>query len=176
MNSTKTIEACASSLFTTGIHSNIQHCKWVSLKRWLQNSTTPGIMLFTTWHRHTCLPQNCIFRNKNHQNPEHSIIFQNTSANVSPHLCNTYSYQILQENQRAIHCAPPLSIRCSWEHCLLITLNCPPVQSFHNNIANFRVHASVTFHMTKGHFSWYAFLNVWKHVLFTGDGLQVSNQ
>ena len=28
---------------------------------------------------------------------------------------------------------------------LPITLDCPPVQSFHNNTANFRVHASVTF-------------------------------
>ena len=36
------------------------------------------------WLLHTCLPQNCVFRNKNHQNPEHSIIFQNASANVSP--------------------------------------------------------------------------------------------
>ena len=24
--------------------------------------------------------------------------------------------------------------------------------------------------VTKGHFSWYAFLNVWKHLLFAGDG------
>ena len=30
--------------------------------------------------QHTCLSQNSIFRN----NPEHSIIFQNTSAKVSP--------------------------------------------------------------------------------------------
>ena len=33
---------------------------------------------------HTCQPKNCVFRNKYHQNPEHSIIFYNTSANVSP--------------------------------------------------------------------------------------------
>ena len=52
---------------------------------------------------HTCLPQNCIFRNKNHQNPEHSITFKNTLANVSPHLLNKSGYQILQENHRAIY-------------------------------------------------------------------------
>ena len=101
-------------------------------------------------HSHTCLPRNCVFRNKNHQKPEHSIIFPNTSANVSPHLWNKSSYQILQENQTAIHCAPPLPIPCSWERCLLITLDCPPVQSFHNITMNFRVHASVIFLVNNG--------------------------
>ena len=52
---------------------------------------------------HTCRPQNCIFRNKNHQNPEHSIIFLNTSANVSPHLWKKSGHQILPENHRAIY-------------------------------------------------------------------------
>ena len=94
---------------------------------------------------HTCLPPNCIFRNKNHQNPEHSIFFQNASANVSPHLSNKSSYQIVCENCRALHCAPPLPIPCSWEHCLPIRLDSPPVQSYHHSTANFRVHASVTF-------------------------------
>ena len=94
---------------------------------------------------HTCLLQNCVLRNKNHQNPEHSIIFRSTSANVSPHLWNTSSYQILWENREAIHCAPLLPILRSWERCLPITLDCPPVQSFHNNAANFKVHTSVTF-------------------------------
>ena len=122
---------------------------------------------------HTCLSHNCIFRNKNHQNPEHSIIFRNTSANVSPHLWNKSNYQILWENRRAIHCAPPILIPRSWEHCLPIMLDCPPVQSFHNSTVNFTVHASVTFlvtTVTEGHSSWYAFLNVWKHLLFAGDG------
>ena len=67
---------------------------------------------------HTCLPQNCIFRNQNHQSLEHGIIFRNT-ANVSPHLWNNSSYQTVQENHRAIlHCAPCLLILCSWEQCL----------------------------------------------------------
>ena len=52
---------------------------------------------------HTCLPRNCIFRNKNHQNSEHSIIFRNASANVSQHLRNKSSYQILWENHGAIY-------------------------------------------------------------------------
>ena len=33
---------------------------------------------------------------------------------------------------------------------MLITLDCPPVQSFHNTTANFRVHASVTFLVNGG--------------------------
>ena len=63
------------------------------------------------------------FQEQNHQNPEHSIIFKNTSANISQHLWNKSSYQILRENWRAIHCVPPLLIPCSWERCLLITLD-----------------------------------------------------
>ena len=83
--------------------------------------------------------------NKNHPSLKHSIIFQNTSPNVSPHLWNKSSNKILWENRRAIHCAPPLTIPRSWEPCLPITLDCPPVQSFHNGATKFRVHASVTF-------------------------------
>ena len=61
---------------------------------------------------HTCLPQNCLFRNKNHQNPEHSIIFLNTSANVSPHLWKKSGHQILPENHRAIYIVhPPYQFR-----------------------------------------------------------------
>ena len=88
---------------------------------------------------------NCLFSNKNPPNPEHSIIFRNTSANVSPHLWNKSSYHILRENPRAIHCAPPLLILRSWERCLPIMLDCPPVQSYRNSTANFRVHRSATF-------------------------------
>ena len=83
--------------------------------------------------------------NKNHPSLKHSIIFQNTSPSVSPHLWNKSSNKILWENCRAIHCAPPLTIPRSWEPCLPITLDCPPVQSFHNGATKFRVHASVTF-------------------------------
>ena len=49
------------------------------------------------------------------------------------------------KSQGNVHCAPPLLIQHSCEHCLQITLNCLPVQSYHNSTANFRVHASVTF-------------------------------
>ena len=68
---------------------------------------------------HTCLPQNCIFRNKNHQNLEHSITFRNASVNISLHLCNKSGYLILRENHRAIYFG---QIPRSWEHCLLIRL------------------------------------------------------
>ena len=124
-------------------------------------------------HYHTCLPQNCVFRNKNHQNPEHSIIFWNTSANVSPHLWKKIQLpDFMGKSQGILHCAPPIPILCSWERCLPIMFDCPPVQSFHNTTANFRVHASVTFSSTvaKDHFSWCTFLNIWKHLLFAGDG------
>ena len=83
---------------------------------------------------------------KNHPNLEHSIVFRNTSAKVPPHLWNNSVYRILRENHTAIlHNALPLKIPRSWEFCLLITLDYPPVQSFHNSAANFRVHTSVTF-------------------------------
>ena len=52
------------------------------------------------WQSHTCLPQSCIFGNKNHQNPEQSIIFWNASANISSHLWNKSGCQILRENHR----------------------------------------------------------------------------
>ena len=76
------------------------------------------------------------------------------------------------KSQGNLHCAPPLMIPHCWEPCLPIMLDCLPVQSFHNSTMNFRVHASVTFlsTVTKGHFSWYAFLNVWKRLRFTGEG------
>ena len=96
--------------------------------------------------KQTCLPKNCIFRNQNHQNLEHGIIFWNTSANVSPYLWNNSCYQILLENHRAIlHCAPPLLILRRLERCLPITLDYLPVHSFNNSTANFRDRASVTF-------------------------------
>ena len=48
------------------------------------------------------------------------------------------------KSQGNVHCAPPLIPR-SWERCLPITLDCPPVQSYHNSTVNCRVHASDTF-------------------------------
>ena len=50
-----------------------------------------------------------------------------------------------KKSQGNLHCAPPLPIPRSWERCLPITLNCPPVQSLHNTTVNFTVHASVNF-------------------------------
>ena len=95
---------------------------------------------------YACLPQNCVFRNKNYQNLEHSTIFINTLANISPNLWNNSNCQIIWENHRAVlHCEPPLPIPRSPECCFPITLNCLPVQSFHNSTANFKVDASVTF-------------------------------
>ena len=119
----------------------------------------------------TCLPQNCVFRNKNQQNPEQSIILPNTSVNVSPHLWNKSSYQILWKNQRAIHCAPPWSILYSWERCLPIMLNCPSVHfTTVLRTSEFTQVPPSPLTVMKGHFSWYAFLNIWKHLLSTGDG------
>ena len=54
------------------------------------------------------------------------------------------------KSQGNLHCAPPLPIPCTWECCLPITLDCPPVQSFHNTTVNFRVHAHVTFLVNGG--------------------------
>ena len=54
------------------------------------------------------------------------------------------------KSQGNLHCAPPLPIPHSWERCLPITLDCPPLQSFHTTTANFRVHASVTFLINGG--------------------------
>ena len=54
------------------------------------------------------------------------------------------------KSQGNLQCAPPLLIPRSWERCLPITLDCPPVQSFHSTTANFKVHASVIFLVNGG--------------------------
>ena len=48
-------------------------------------------------------------------------------------------------------------------------LDCPPVQSLQNSTANFRV-SPFSSMVKKGHFSWDAFFNIWKCLLFAGDG------
>ena len=53
-------------------------------------------------------------------------------------------------SQGNLHCAPPLPMPCRWERCLPITLNCPPVRSYHSTTANFRVHESVAFLVNGG--------------------------
>ena len=143
------------TLFSIGTAQELPVCKYIPnmncngkpiwqqtwMKWWGENYIVLRFLV------HTWIPKNCVFRNKNHKNPEHNIIFRNTSANISPHLWNKSSYQILQENHRAMYTVhlPPLPILRSWERCLLIMLDCPPVKSYHNSTASFRVHASVTF-------------------------------
>ena len=147
----------------------VRVCEWAAI---LPVSTSP---IYASAHFlpvHTCLPQNCFFRNKNHKNPEHSKIFRNTSANVSPYLWNKSSYQILWENHRAIFtvhllyrfrtaenpvCRSHLTV-CQFNHftTLLRTSEFTQVSAFSSTVA-------------KDHFSWCTFLNVWKH-LFAGDG------
>ena len=99
---------------------------------------------------HTYLPKNCVFRTK-----------------------ITTTWNTAQVLGTILHLAPPLLILCSWEYCLLITLNCLPVQSFHTSTVNLRVHTSVTFlvNSDKGNFSQYFSPNIWKPLFFTGNGL-----
>ena len=54
------------------------------------------------------------------------------------------------KSQGNLRYAPLLPIPRSRERRLLIMLDCPSVQSFHNITANFRVHASVTFLVNGG--------------------------
>ena len=113
---------------------------------------------------HTCLPQNCVFRNTNHQNPKHSIIFRNTPANVSPHLWTKSSYQILGKIKGNLHCAPPFHI--SWSRPTVHQSNRFTTVLW---ISEFKQMSPFSSMVMKGHFSCYAFLNIWKRLLFTGD-------
>ena len=61
---------------------------------------------------------------------------------MSPYLWNKSGCHILQENHRAIYLTDSAQLRMLF---LPITLDCLPVQSFHNSIENFRVHANITF-------------------------------
>ena len=56
-------------------------------------------------------------------------------------------------------------------------LDCPPFKSFHNSNANLKEFMQVSpssSKVTKGHFSWYAFLNIWKPLLFAGEFCKCS--
>ena len=108
--------------------------------------------------RHTRLPKNCVFNNKNHQNLEHSTIFRSTSANVSPHLFNKSGYQILRENHKAIY-----TVHLPYWFRAAENIVCQSCSEF----TKVSPYSSM---VTKGHFSWYAFLNIWKCLLFAGDG------
>ena len=119
--------------------------------------------------RHTGLPKNCVFRNRNHQNLEHGIIFWNTSANVSPHLWNKSGCQFLRENHRAIYLANSVQLRMLF---LLITLAVNQSNHFTTapGISEFTHVSPFSSTVMKRQFSWSAFLNIWRHHLFAGDG------
>ena len=119
--------------------------------------------------RCTCLQmsltKNCVFRKKYHQNG-HSILFRNTLANVSQHLWNNSSGQILQENHRAIYLTDSAQLRMLF---LPITLDSNHLTTVLQTSEFTQVSPFLSTVM-KGHFSRDAFLNVWKCLLFTGDG------
>ena len=154
-------------------HVQFQDLIWTAEKtlRWLLSQKMYQYGLFTE-HTYMPTPKLSFQGGKNHQTLQHSIIFRNTSANVSPHLWNNSSYQISRENHRAIlHLTPPLLILYSRKWCLLIMLDFLPVQSFHNSSGNFKFQASLfSSTVMKSHFSWRAIFDVWKHLLFTRDG------
>ena len=110
---------------------------------------------------HACPPQNCIFRNKNHQNPEHSI-FSGTHHQTYHHiyeinpatrsyrkvtgqstLCSSLTHSV---QLRTLVCQSRLTI-CQFNHftTVLQTTEFTKVSPFLSMV-------------TKGHFSWYTFL------------------
>ena len=115
----------------------------------------PSKVMLQVILNHTCLPQNCIFRNKNHRNLEHGIIFRNTSANVAHIYEINPAARFYGKNHRAIYLTDFMQAENAVfaNHARRL-----PVQSFHNSTGNFR-----------GHISWDVSLNVWKRLLFTGD-------
>ena len=119
--------------------------------------------------QHTCLPQNCVSIHKNHPNLEHSVIFRNTSANVSPHIWNKSGCQILQENHRAIYLTDSV---CSWKRYFCrsrLIVHQPNHFATVLRTSEFTQVSPISSMVTKGHFSWDAFLNVWKYLLLAGD-------
>ena len=98
-------------------------------------------------HKYTCMPTPKLhFQEQKSPKSGTQHIFRNTSSNISSHLWNKSSYQILQESHRAIYTVLLPYPFCAAENtCLPITLDYLPVQSFHNSTANYRVHKSVTF-------------------------------
>ena len=130
--------------------------------------------LFTTvlspWDfSHAYMPTPKLYFQENHQNPEHSIIIKNTSANISPHLWNKSGYQILQENHRAIYLTDSAQLRTLFWPIMHAVRQSNHFTTALGTLEVMQVSPFLSM-VTEGHFSWDAFLNVWKHLLFTGDG------
>ena len=124
-------------------------------------------------HTHTRLSQNHIFRNKNHHDLKHSIIFRNASANTSPHLWNKSGRQTLREDHREIYIVHlPYQFRAAENAICWSSLTVHQSNHFTTILrtSDFTQVSLFLSMVTKGHFSWYAFLNLWKCLLFTGDG------
>ena len=112
-------------------------------------------------------PQNGIFRNKK------ITKIRNTSANVSPHSWNKSGRQILPENHRAIYFVHlPYWFRAVQNAVCLLHLTVRKTSNFTTILRASELTQVSSFWLlvTEGHFSWYAFLNVWKQFLFAGDG------
>ena len=122
---------------------------------------------------HTSLTQNCIFSNKNHQNPEHSIIF--------PTHQQTYSH--INEINPATKFYGKITGRCTLCTSLTDSVQLRTLFADHARLTASQIisqqycelQGSCKWHLShqgcrKGHFSWYAFLNVWKCLLFARDG------
>ena len=115
--------------------------------------------------KHTCLPQNCIFRNPNHQNPEHGLIFQTTLANIfwffkgksqgNPTMC---ILNWVGKAENAVRWSRLTVHQSNHFTTILQTSDFTQMSPFLSSVMN-------------GHFSWYSFLNVQKCLFFTGNTL-----
>ena len=70
-----------------------------------------------------------------------------------------------------LHCTPPLPIPCSWE---AVCWSCSTVSQSSHFITVLQTSESMQVSpfssmVTESHFSWHAFSNVWKCLLFAGD-------
>ena len=95
--------------------------------------------------------------------------FQEHTSKHIPTFINKSGCQTLQENHWAFYHTNSAQLRTLF---LLITLDCPLVQSFQNGTANFRVHTSLTFLINGDErpLLMGCFLKRLKRLLFTGDG------
>ena len=119
------------------------------------------------WGMHIRLLLNCIFRNLGHQNPEHGMIFRNTTANVSTHAWNQSGQRFFRKitGQSYSVCL------CYWIGASGGTVCKPTVHQLNDFTTVYSAGVTSLACDDKGHISWYSFLNVWKHLLFTGDGM-----
>ena len=75
------------------------------------------------------------------------------------------------KSQDILHYAPPLPIPCSWE---AVCWSCSTVSQSSHFTTVLQTSESMQVSpfssmMTEGHFSWHAFSNVWKCLLFAGE-------